>query len=180
VGSKERTVSVAARWFILGLAAATFLVAAKTHGRQLRLERELAGYWHVTFGAQNPAWVEALWRRERLLYWSLATALALLAIAYRALARRFAWPLPVEGPGGERSWIGVGLLHVLVPLVGAFVITGLLSVVRFVLSVRGGVDASSGRPAHWFSTATWGTAGWWALTLALGTAFCLLARRRPA
>ena len=30
---------------------AAFLAAAKSHGRQVRLERELAGYWEVRFGA---------------------------------------------------------------------------------------------------------------------------------
>jgi hypothetical protein len=178
--SQSLAVTAGGRSVVLVLGIATFLVAAKTHGRQLRLERELAGYFHVSFGAQNPAFVEALWRRERILYWSLAAVLALAAIIFRVLAPRLAWPLPLEAPGGERSWIGVGFLHVLVPLVGSFLVTGLLSVGRFVLSARGGIAANPERPAHWLSTATWGTAGWWALTLAMGVALCFFAWRRPA
>ena len=60
------------------------------------------------------------------------------------------------------------------------VITGVLSVARFLLAARGVIEASSDRPPHWLSTATWGTAGWWALTIALGLALALLAWRRPA
>jgi uncharacterized BrkB/YihY/UPF0761 family membrane protein len=60
------------------------VAAAKVHGRQLRLERELHGYWHVEFGgANNPAWVESFWRRDRFRFWSLV---ALLAAAFGALA----------------------------------------------------------------------------------------------
>ena len=88
------------RWVVLVFGVATFLVAAKTHGRQLRLERELAGYWHVTFGAQNPAFVEALWRRERILYWGVAAALAACTIAFRLLAPRLGWPLPFSETSG--------------------------------------------------------------------------------
>ena len=56
------------RWLLVALSLASFLAAAKTHGRQLRLERELAGYLHVTFGGKNPAWVEGLWQRERMYF----------------------------------------------------------------------------------------------------------------
>jgi hypothetical protein len=166
--------SAALRWLVLGLGVATFLVAAKAHGRQLRLERELAGYWEVTFGAQNPAWVEALWRRERLLYWTLAAGLALATVAFRLLAPRFAWPLPAAAPGGERSVIGAIVLHVAVPLIGAFVVTGLLSLARFALAPRGSVPA-----AAWWSAAAWGAAGWWALTIGMSIALVLLAWRKP-
>jgi hypothetical protein len=69
---------------------------------------------------------------------------------------------------------------VLTPLVEAFVVTGVLSGARFLLAARGGIEASSARPPLWFSTATWGTAGWWALTIALDVALGLLVWRRPA
>jgi hypothetical protein len=159
------------RWLVLGLGVATYLSAAKAHGRQLRIERELAGYWHVRFGGDNPAWVEALWSRERLAYWSLAAALAVATIVFRALAARFDWPLPL----GSRSVAGGFVLHLVVPLSGAFVVTGLLSVARFALR------AGSAAPSEgWLSGAAWGSAGWWTLTLAMGAALCLLAWRRPA
>jgi len=65
-----------------------FLAAAKVHGRQLRLERELAGYFHVTFGGRNPEFVEALWRAERIRFWTVTLVLAaaigvLVATRYR-------------------------------------------------------------------------------------------------
>jgi hypothetical protein len=156
----------------------TFLVAAKAHGRQLQLERELAGYWHVTFGAQNPPFVEALWRRERLLYWSLAAVLALATIGFRLLAPHLTWPLPIESGSTGRSSIGVLFLHVLVPLIVAFVATGLLSLARFAFAPRS--DAAAGHSQNWLSHAAWGSAGWWLLTVALGAALCVLAWRRPA
>jgi hypothetical protein len=65
---------------LIGLSVALFLVAAKTHGRQLRLEREKAGYMSVVFGGKNPEFVEALWRAERWRFWPLAAALALLGL----------------------------------------------------------------------------------------------------
>ncbi len=40
---------------------AAFLAAAKSYGRQLRLEREVAGYWEVRFGGTNPPFVAAWW-----------------------------------------------------------------------------------------------------------------------
>jgi len=170
----------AARWWTFGFGVATFLVAAKLHGRQIRLERELAGYWKVTFGGQNPAFVDALWRRERWLFWGLAAAFGLLAIGFRVLAAQLGWPLPVTAPGGERTWLGALLLHVLLPLTGAFAATGLLSTRRFVVALRGGVPASAARPPTWLTSAVWGTAGWWALLLTMGTVLCVLAWRRPA
>ncbi len=44
------------RWLpVLGIVA-VFLLAAKAHGYQLRLERQLMGYPEVVFGGSNPAW----------------------------------------------------------------------------------------------------------------------------
>jgi uncharacterized membrane protein YcjF (UPF0283 family) len=150
---------------LLALSATTYLVAAKAHGRQLRLERELAGYQHVTFGGRNPAWVEALWRRERFIYWSAAAATALVMIAWRALS-------PATS---QRSWIGVVAFHVVVPLTTAFVAAGLLSLARFGIAAR---DTS--RPANtpspaWVNSAAWGSAAWWSLTFALGAALFVFA-----
>ncbi|HUR67902.1 MAG TPA: hypothetical protein VM370_01545 [Candidatus Thermoplasmatota archaeon] len=59
---------------LVGIAA--LLVSAKAHGRQVRLEREAAGYHSVEFGGTNPAFVEALWRRDRLRFWPLVGALS--------------------------------------------------------------------------------------------------------
>ncbi|HLE47074.1 MAG TPA: hypothetical protein VI818_02160, partial [Candidatus Thermoplasmatota archaeon] len=40
-----------------------------THGRQIRLERELHGHWDVEFGKPNAPFVESLWKRDRLRFW---------------------------------------------------------------------------------------------------------------
>lgn len=60
---------------ILGVPA--LLLAAKAHGRQVRLEREAAGYHSAVFGGENPAFVEGLWRRDRIRFWSFVPLAAL-------------------------------------------------------------------------------------------------------
>lgn len=70
------------RWAMLGGSSLlVFLAAAKAHGRELRLERAAAGFDRVVFGGQNPAFVEALWRTERLRFWILAPAVAAAVLA---------------------------------------------------------------------------------------------------
>jgi len=44
-------------WALLAASFVLFFVAAKFHGRQVRLERELAGHNQVTFGGKNPPFV---------------------------------------------------------------------------------------------------------------------------
>src|SRR5581483_8930941 len=64
-------------------------------GRRLRLERERAGFFTVSFGrgSQNPAWVEDLWRTDRVRYWTTAAMLApVSAAAMWWLAPRLSWP----------------------------------------------------------------------------------------
>src|SRR5262245_176985 len=96
----------------IAIGAVVFLVAAKLHGRQLRLERERAGYMHVTFGrrAQNPPFVVALWRRERFIFWPTAAVLAIV--------------LPLLVP---LHWV---LSWILLPMTIAFVVGALLSARR--------------------------------------------------
>lgn len=53
------------------------LLAAKAHGRQVRLEREAAGFHEVVFGGDNPDFVETLWRRDRLRFWPFVAIAAL-------------------------------------------------------------------------------------------------------
>jgi hypothetical protein len=128
------------------IGAGAFLAAAKAHGRQLRIERELAGYFQVRFGGQNPEWVEAFWRRERAYFWGSAVALALTSLAFRWLAARQQWSLPLSHDGGSASVSGALVLHALLPAVGAFVLTGLASALRTGLPLRD-------------------SAGWWILAL---------------
>lgn len=154
------------RWSLVGLGVALFLVAAKVHGRQVRLERELAGYWAVTFGGTNPPFVEALWRRERRIFWSLAVLFALLTLGYRLLARSKA----------EGGVLGAFAFHLAVPLILAFVFAGLLSQLRFAAAVRAGEAALGPRPEDWLTHAAGGSAAWWLLTFVLGAAVAVLVR----
>lgn len=129
---------------LVALSIAAFLAAAKAHGRQLRLERELAGYWQVTFGASNPPFVEALWRRERFLFWGTVVVVELFSLALRGLA-----PSP--------------LLHLLLPAVSAFTVTGFLSLGRLVAASRRAVNLREG----WMHGAMWGSVLWWSITFLL-------------
>src|SRR5689334_230939 len=51
------------------------------------------------------------------------------SLAFRALAMRLSWALPLAG-GGARSLLGVLVLHLALPAIAAFVITGLASAFR--------------------------------------------------
>lgn len=89
------------------------LLAAKSHGRQLRLERERAGYSSVVFGGSNPPFVVALWRADRVRFWSSAPAVALalgggtylVSGAGAAAVAAFLWaPVVAFGVCGALSW----------------------------------------------------------------------------
>jgi hypothetical protein len=156
-------------WLHFGVGVATFLAAAKAHGRQLRLERELAGVWQVDFRAVQPEVVAAIWNRERRIYWSIAAGTALLAAAVRFAGPRLGW----AWPEGARGFAGGLVAHVGVPMTIAFVITGALSVLRL-LDARGSAPS-----AEWLDAAAWGSVGWWAVALALCVALgATLAARR--
>jgi hypothetical protein len=98
---------------------ATFLLAAKSHGRQIRLERERAGFHHVVFGGSNPSFVEQLWRRDRLHYWP-TFALVFFVVA---LAR---WKGLGPDGFGDTAWALWFL-----PFVSAFSFAGLWSLTHF-------------------------------------------------
>lgn len=99
----------------LVLASATMLVAAKAHGRQVRLERELAGHNEVVFGGANAPFVEALWRRDRVRFWSVAPVAGVAVGAALWAWRGPAWALAAAPLGmlagfvvaGLRSWLGL-------------------------------------------------------------------------
>src|SRR5262245_1556374 len=71
-------------WFLGAMILVAFLAAAKAHGRQVRLERELAGIFEVVFGGRNPPAVEGIWRKDRWVFWSV-WALSLLAFTVLGL-----------------------------------------------------------------------------------------------
>ncbi|MEZ4449210.1 MAG: hypothetical protein R3B09_06995 [Nannocystaceae bacterium] len=132
----------------LAASAAAFLLAAKAHGRELRLEREAAGVMKVVFGGSNPPFVEALWAAERLRFWPLALGLAIVAVIALAVG---GWP---RGALAQAALLWA-------PTV-AFVITGLASFVRNGGLDRGGAIGS----VFWWAMA----AGALALALRLGLA----------
>jgi hypothetical protein len=74
---------------LIGIGA--LLLAAKAHGRQVRFEREAAGYRSVVFGGENPEFVTQLWRRDRIRFWTTAP----IASAILGAAAWWAqgWPL---------------------------------------------------------------------------------------
>jgi hypothetical protein len=59
--------------------AVLFLLAAKAHGRELRLERQAAGFPHISFGSPDmPAFVQQMWQRERVAFWTVTVLLAIV------------------------------------------------------------------------------------------------------
>jgi hypothetical protein len=124
--------------------AALVLVAAKAHGRQLRLERERHGIWSVDFRADNDPWVEALWRQDRRGFWGLFAALAAAAVGITLLG-----PLPDAAfVAGRLAW------RLALAFSGCFVAMGLWSFAR--LLFRPGGDLA------WRRNAILGSWLWWA------------------
>lgn len=110
---------------VLILSLATMLLAAKAHGRQLRLEREQMGIHHVEFGGTNPPEVEALWRRDRRRFWP-TTAVAFLALAAWAYAADLGAPAPALWRS-DPTFGGSLLVLPLWAMTVGFVATGLRS-----------------------------------------------------
>jgi hypothetical protein len=127
---------------------ATFILAAKAHGRELRLEREAAGILRVVFGGENPVFVETLWAAERLRFW-IATPLLALTLAVALVIA-----------GASRSTIAFASL-LWAPSV-VFMVLGLSSIVRAGGCERAGLS---------------GSVGWWALMVGGFALVALLGRR---
>jgi hypothetical protein len=127
---------------------ATFLLAAKAHGRELRLEREAAGILRVVFGGDNPAFVDTLWAAERMRFW-LATPLLSLTLAVALVIA-----------GASRSTIAFASLLWAPAMV--FMVLGLSSIVRAGGLQRAGLS---------------GSVGWWALVVGSFALVALLGRR---
>lgn len=102
--------------FALGFGVVAMLVAAKAHGRQVRLEREHAGYHDVAFGGTNPPFVEKLWRRDRVRFWVVAPLAMVALVAVLFWRGGASWLLALSIPAGMtvgfvvaglRSWRGL-------------------------------------------------------------------------
>jgi hypothetical protein len=128
-------------WAAALATVALVLVAAKAHGRQVRLEREQKGVFRVDFRRGNPAAVEAVWRRDRLTFWP---AFALLGVAGAALVIAGRRPDPAAALALVAAWA----------FAAAFLVAGLASWVR--------LTARSEGPLPWRRRAQLGSAAWWA------------------
>ncbi len=139
--------------FILLILA--FLTAAKSHGRQYRLERELAGHWKVSFTSENHPWVERFWFRQRVLYWSIASITAVVLIVFR---NRLGFSK--NGKWQKLLW---GLMTIGLSMIVAFVASGLLSWGRLALNLTRNPAPGSA----WLENLHWISFGWWLLTVLL-------------
>jgi hypothetical protein len=156
---------------LLASSVVAFLLAAKAHGRQLRLERELEGYHRVVFGGTNPPFVEALWRADRVRYWSIAVGVAVVVLGLYVLTRAEEWRWPfLHGGGGSVTWLAVWG-----SMVTAFLACGFWSLTRFLYAVSeklvGAMDA------EWVRESLQGSA-WWFTAAVLATVLVLFASTR--
>lgn len=127
---------------------ATFLLAAKAHGRELRIERQAAGILRVVFGGDNPPFVDALWAAERLRFW-IATPLLSLTLAVALVIA-----------GASRSTVAFASL-LWAPAV-VFMVLGLSSLAR-----AGGLERAG----------LAGSMAWWSLVVGSFALVALLGRR---
>ena len=134
-------------WALALSTVALVLAAAKAHGRQVRLEREQKGVFHVDFRRQNPAAVEAVWRQDRRIFWPTFAGLAVAG----GLVAFFTALRPTD--------VLLGLAFA-VPwaFAAAFAAAGLASWVRLTRRKEG--------PLPWRRRAQAGSAGWWAAVAA--------------
>jgi hypothetical protein len=152
------------RAIVLILSVVTFLVAAKSHGRQVRLERERAGHTQVAFGGENPPFVEALWKRDRVRYWSTAAIAFAVALALVVASSSLGLPRPLGGGALGAAWTMLFL-----PLITGFLVCGAASLTGFV--------ASRAVDPRFTTEALPGSAAWWSLALAALATTVVLAFR---
>lgn len=129
---------------------ALILAAAKTHGRQVRLEREARGHMHVDFRSVNDAWVEGLWRRDRHWFWPTFGILAV------ALASASLW---------LQAWIWVPFTLAWA-FASAFMVAGAASLGRFLRDQAG--------EGAWRRQAIRESVGWWSAVAAAAAGVAVL------
>jgi hypothetical protein len=143
------------QFFIFVLLVLAFLSAAKSHGRQHRLERQLEGHWKVSFTSENHPWVERFWFRQRIVYWSIATITAIVLLK-QFLFRR----------NSKLHWIVSGVLTIGISMIVAFVVTGLLSWARLGLKLLKNPALAT---PEWLENLHLISLSWWLLTALLTT-----------
>ncbi len=160
-------------WIELGLGVVLLLLAAKVHGRQIRLERELEGYMEIGFMKENPPWVESLWRKDRRQYWATFSAAAavlaasVLLTGSPGLSAKFG-----TDPMGNPAAGAVAVAITLWAPSAAFIGNGMTSVGRLLRRLReprpDGRRRDEVRAARgpWLKAAIRGTLGYWGLVAA--------------
>lgn len=133
-------------WVAVLLVTAWIFLAAKAHGRQVRLEREQQGVFHVEFGGKNPASVERIWAQDRRIFWPTFGALVVGTLALAALGWFFTGIAPAD-----LGWRLAVLLAV--DFAAAFTVSGVASWVRLTRLKQG--------PVPWRQRAQRGSVGWW-------------------
>jgi hypothetical protein len=123
-------------WVVFATSLTAFFVAAKSHGRQLRLERELAGFDRVTFGGTNPPYVESLWRNDRVHYWRTFPVLLTFFLAGLIVSRSSSISLPFPDETRESQLLAWAALSFLWAFVWSFTLVGLASAVRLRRSLK--------------------------------------------
>jgi len=158
---------------------AVFLAAAKAHGRQLRLERELEGHDAVDFRRENHPWVEALWRQDRRRFWPTAAVAGVVFGLYTWLAPGVGAPRPDFG-GRQPLVLALLVNTVVVGMSVAFTSNGVASALRFRAALKRPVGEETRRDvvererARWLNDALRGTWIWWAV-VAVGAGLVLAA-----
>ena len=150
-------------WVVLILSIVTFLIAAKSHGRQLRLERELAGHHHVTFGGTNPPFVATLWQKDRVEYWRTFAVILILFASYALAAMRFNLPLPFANDDAAEQVGSLLIFGFLWTFILTFMIVGMMSLTRLREAMSQEVIADS----DWETRAIVGSAMWWSGVISL-------------
>ena len=157
-------------WIELGLGVFLLLLAAKVHGRQIRLERELRGHYEIDFMRENDPWVEALWRKDRrqfrITFPLAAIVLASLvaATASSGVAARFG-----SDPFGSPLLGAIILAVLLWAPAAAFVGNGFASAWRLHRSLNEPRphghrrDEVLSERGPWLATAVRGTYAYWGL-----------------
>ena len=144
-------------WIFCVLLVVAFLISAKTHGRQHRLERELEGHWSVSFSTRNHPWVESFWFRQRVIYWVIVAVTATVLITKKWGKIYFRIPVSFAGS-----------------MIIAFILTGLMSTLRLAIKLTESASIPGG---EWLHNAIWGSAVYWLLTVVSAVATLVVARK---
>ncbi len=153
---------------VVSLHVGLVLCLGKSHGRQVRLEREHAGHLQVDYMAENHPFVEALWERDARTYWRAAQlAVPILSVALLGLQLRIGLPALSSLPLLWSVLLAATLGALVYGLCVAFCVAGLASLhqLRSTLGQGGAPRTEPALPPPWESQARTGSVWWWGLSL---------------